>query len=387
MTRAPRKYSRPLPAWPDAPPSAPLAGRQTRQQTRSHARQHPAQTSSNHLRASRYTWAVGSWIDFWFRPIDPVGLHALRVLAGVLLIAWLLPFFGNVQALFGLNGWFDQQAYRDAARLPIEAQPQFGWSILYLCGSSPLLLKGACAGALVVFSLFTLGIATRGTAIASWIMVVSLSANPAFGYDADGLLVLLVFYLMVGYVFLNQTQQGQSFSSRCLGSRLPMVLFNRIGSAGASESRPSLAANVALRLLQVHWAMALVASGLHKLQFGDWWAGVALWYPLYPPLSATLDNARAHSAHGVALLTVLSLAAYAVLAWQIAFPVFAWKSHWRGLLLVGACLGWLGCAWLYELPLFGAVLFLGCLSYLTPVEWRGIGTRLRSVMPMATRQQ
>ena len=376
MNGAPRRHARPFPIWPDARPSALPDGKQTRKLTR----QRPAQASGNRLYTRRYAWAVEAWVAFWFRPIDPVGLHALRVLTGVLLIAWLLPFFGNIQALFGLEGWFDQQAYREAARLPVESRPEFGWSILYLCGSNPLVLKGACAGAIVVFSLFALGIATRVTAIASWVMVASFSANPAFGYDADGLLVMQVFYLMVGYVFLNQTQKGLSLAARCLGSRQQMVLFSRTGSASAMDSRPSVSANVALRLLQVHWALAMVASGLHKLQFGDWWAGVALWYPLYPPLSATLEDARAHSAHGVALLAVLSLAAYAVLAWQIAFPVFAWKPHWRGLLLGGAGLGWLGCAWLYELPLFGAVLFLGCLSYLTPVEWRRIGTSASAIL-------
>lgn len=352
----------------------------SRRHSRRPTRTDPARTISKWPHVPADSWAVRAWIDFWFRAIDPVGLHALRILTGVLLIAWLLPFFGNTVALFGLEGWFDQQAYREAARLPIEERPQFGWSILYLCGSNPLLLKGACAGAIVVFSLFTLGIATRVTAIGSWIMAVSFSANPAFGYDADGLLVLLVFYLMVGYVFLNQTQGSQTIASRCLGSRLQIVLFNRAVSAGAVESRRSVAANVALRLLQVHWAMVMVGSGLHKLQFGDWWAGVALWYPLYPPLSTTLEDAQTHSSHGIALLTVLSLAAYAMLAWQIAFPVFAWKPHWRWLLLGGAGLGWLGCAWLYELPLFGAVLFLGCLSYLSPVDWRRITSGLKSVM-------
>lgn len=143
---------------------------------------------------------------------------------------------------------------------------------------------------------------------------------------------------------------------------------------------------MAVRLTQVHLAMAVVASGLHKLQFGDWWAGVALWYPLYPPFSTTMEDARAHSAHGVALLAALSVAAYAVLAWQLTFPIFAWKPRWRVLLLGGACAGCFGCAWLYELPLFGAVLFVGALSYLTPVEWRLIGAVLSRATLVANRQ-
>ncbi|HQX50913.1 MAG TPA: hypothetical protein PLR25_13450 [Planctomycetaceae bacterium] len=322
--------------------------------------------------------AAQSWVRFWFRPIDPVGLHALRVLAGLLLIAWLLPMFGHAEALFGLDGWFDQDAYREAARLPLETQPQFGWSILYLCGTNSLLLKVMCAVAIVVLMLFTLGIATRLTAIASWVIAVSFTANPAFAYDADGLLVLLSFYLMIGYLFLNQTDRGQSMAARWLGSREQILFFNR-PAPDTRDVRVSVAANVALRLLQVHLAMTIVASGLHKLQFGDWWAGVALWYPLYPPLSATIKDARTYSNHDVALLAVLSLAAYAVLAWQIAFPAFAWKPRCRKLLLGGAFVGCLGCVWLYELPLFGSVLFVGCLSFLTPCEWHRIRARLRLV--------
>ena len=49
------------------------------------------------------------------------------------------------------------------------------------------------------------------------------------------------------------------------------------------QSSPSIAANLTVRLVQVHFAIVLVVSGLHKLQFGDWWSGVAWWYPLNPP--------------------------------------------------------------------------------------------------------
>jgi hypothetical protein len=66
------------------------------------------------------------------------------------------------------------------------------------------------------------------------------------------------------------------------------------------------------------------------------------------------------------------LTQYAVLAWQIAFPMFAWHKNWRPVLLVGAVLGWIGSSLLYRQPLFGPVLLLGCLSYLTAGEWRGL---------------
>ncbi|MCB9937364.1 MAG: hypothetical protein H6823_03925 [Planctomycetaceae bacterium] len=317
-----------------------------------------------------------SWVDFWFSPIDPRGMHGIRVLAGVLFIAWLLPFAGQLDAMFGLDGWFDQQAYRDAARLPEESRPKFGWSFLFLCGSNAMLLKAAYGLSLVVLVLFTLGIATRLTSLLTWIIIVSFTANPATSYDADALLVMLAFYLMIGYVFLGQQRGGQSRCSRWIGCRENWIFF--VGSSGdvAKPQPPSAAANVALRLLQVHLAIVMLTSGLHKLQFGDWWAGVALWYPLYPPLVATVADAREHMANAVPFLFILSVAAYATLCWQLAFPVFAWKPAWRKLLLGGAIVGWLGNTFLYELPLFGSVIFIGCLSYLTPAEWVRVYERL-----------
>ena len=329
--------------------------------------------------------ALRAWVDFWFSPIDPQGIHAIRVLAGVLFIAWLLPLAGELDAMFGLDGWFDQQAYREAARLPEEARPQFGWSYLFLCGTNSMLLKAAYGLSLIVLTLFTLGMATRLTSVLSWIIVVSFTANPATSYEADALLVMLAFYLMIGYVFLGQQRSGQSLCSRWMGCRENWMLFG--GSSGNLAQPPSAAANVAVRLLQVHLAIVMLTSGLHKLQFGDWWAGVALWYPLYPPLVATVADAREHMANAVSFLLMLSVAAYATLCWQIAFPVFAWKPAWRKLLLGGAIVGWLGNVFLYELPLFGAVIFIGCLSYLSPAEWERVYERLGKLRELVVARQ
>jgi hypothetical protein len=144
-----------------------------------------------------------------------------------------------------------------------------------------------------------------------------------------------------------------------------------------------VAANVAIRLLQVHLAIVIVTSGLHKLQFGDWWAGVAFWYPLYPPLVTTVEDARVPMDGRIPFLFLLSLAAYATLCWQITFPLIAWKRYWRKILLAGAIVGWLGSAFLYKLPLFGPAIFIGCLSYLSPNEWQRVCDLLARISPFA----
>jgi hypothetical protein len=141
-----------------------------------------------------------------------------------------------------------------------------------------------------------------------------------------------------------------------------------------------MAANLALRLLQVHFALVLCVSGFHKLQFAEWWSGVNFWYALYPPLETTLEQARAHVGHAQVYLSMLSLGAYLTLAWQIGFPLFAWRRRWRIVLLGGALVGWLGTAFLYRLPLFGPAFFIAALCYLTPAEWSRALRRL-SMLP------
>lgn len=306
---------------------------------------------------------LGAWVRFWFTAVDPVGLHALRVLAGLLFLAWLLPFAGHVHELFGLDGWFDAQAYAEAARLPDGPPRPIGWSVLFLCGGRPEALTILYWSSLAVLVLFTLGVWTRLTSVLTWVIVASFTATPIIAYQADSLLRLFAFYLMVGYVLLHQRNGGQSLVARLLGPRLA-----GLGRGAAGE--PSLGANLAVRLLQVHFAILVLVAGLHKLQSGDWWAGVAFWYDAFPPFTYELRDITPLAPVGSLLLFVLSALAYATLGWQLTFPLFAWRPRGRPLLLGGALAGWVGAAFLCSLPLVGPALVVGCLSYLTPTEWR-----------------
>jgi hypothetical protein len=315
------------------------------------------------------------WRRFWFTPIDPIGLHAFRILAGLLFLAWLLPFAGQLDSLFGYSGWFDRQAYAEAGRVVEDAPQQLSWSLLFVAGTSPVLLRVVYWLAIAVFVALSLGFVPRLTALLSWIAVVSFSANPALEYEGDVFLTVLAFYLMLGCLIDEGKRPGQSWLSWLLAPGWPLSRLTRSRDAAVA---PSLGVNLAVRLLQVHFAIIMVTTGLHKLQFGDWWAGVALWYPLTPPMETTLAGARALASDPENFFFGLSVAAYAILAWQLAFPLFAWRRGLvcRGLLLGGALAGCLGAAFLYRLPVIGPALLVGCLAYLTPEEWRGFVARL-----------
>jgi hypothetical protein len=311
---------------------------------------------------------IGAWVKFWFAAVDPVGLHALRVLGGLLFLLWLLPLAGNQEALFGLGGWFDARAYREASRLSMLPPHTFGWSVVYLAGDNSAALTAIYWLSVIAVVLFTAGIATRVTGVLTWVAVVSYTANPALAYDADPLLVMLAFYLMTGYLLLGQWHSGPSLLERLLGPR-DTWLFRR-GRADAPAE--SVGANLAVRLFQVHFAIAMVATGLHKLQVKEWWAGVAPWFYLNPPFQASAASLQSWATSGGSWLVVFSLAAYAVLAWQIGFPAFAWRRSLRVVLLGGAALAWLACTFWVSLPLFGPLMVVACLGYLSPAEWRRI---------------
>jgi hypothetical protein len=324
-----------------------------------------------------------AWARFWFNPADPFPLHLTRLLTGLLLLAWLLPLAGEVPALFGLGGWFDLQALKEAARLQNPPKPigRDQWSLLYLAGTSTAGLKAIYWASIGVLVLFTAGVATRLTAVLAWAVVVSFTANPLLDAELDPLFQLLTLYLALGYLLLGLWDWKLSWPERILGP-WDSLLFARRFQRPERAAAGSVAANLAVRLLQVHFAIVLVTSGLHKLQVGEWWAGTAHWFNLYPPLEATPGQTREHLNDPLTFLGMLNIAAYATLAWQIMFPTFAWRGRWwRLVLLGGAGVGWLGLAYLYRLPLMGAAFTIGCLAYVTGPEWALVGRALLRVLP------
>jgi hypothetical protein len=317
-----------------------------------------------------------AWLQFWFKPIDPVGLHVARLLTGLVLVAWLLPLVMDAEALFGLGGWFDRQAFREAAGLEGGPPQPFTWSVLYLCDSNALALKIACGLALLVFALFALGLWTRLTAVLSWVLVASFSRSPFLVGDADSLLLMLSLYLMIGYGLAGLGDRDLPFVQRLLGPRGAWLLGQR------SAGRESVAANLALRLIQVHLAIVMVFAGLHKLQFGDWWGGTALWHALHPAAGLAPEQVGTPAQFRTTLVG-LSLATYLVLAWQIGFPAFSWRPRWRLVLLGGAFLAWLASALVFHVPIYGPALCVACLSYLTPGEWYRLFAQFRKIPGLA----
>ena len=77
--------------------------------------------------------------------------------------------------------------------------------------------------------------------------------------------------------------------------------------------------------------MLFISSGLIKLQSGEWWRGAALWFPLHDSFDINADRLRDLAESKDVQMFFLGLGGYLLLAWQIAFPAFAWRPRWRWL--------------------------------------------------------
>lgn len=309
---------------------------------------------------------LSCWTNFWFLPRQATALHIIRILFGILLLCWLAPFAGYLNDFFSLEGWFDRAAFTEGGQM-IDNQ---SWSLLYLVAHDSTLLSAFFWLSIAVIACFTLGFFTRITSVLTWLIVISFTANPLIEVDTDVFFRIIAFYLMIGYLLLDITRQDLPDSVRAFSP------WNHwIGSMLTStEQNKSAAVTVALRLLQVHFALAMVIMGLHKLQMAEWWGGVSFWYPLHRPSQTSLESINEMRNQGpISYLFWMSLAAYAVLAWQIFFPTFAWRTgRFRWILVGGAILGTVGLMAIYSIPLLGPTFFLLCLCYLTDTEWHWV---------------
>src|SRR5206468_4127366 len=149
---------------------------------------------------------------------------------------------------------FDRQALREASRLQAGLPKPITWSLLYLAGNSAGLLQLIYWLSIAAVALFTLGVGTRLTAPLAWVIVASFAANPAFDDEADALLLMLTFYLGVGYLLLGWDAGRLSWAERLLGPRDAFLLG---GLSRDPRPRASVGANLACRLIQVHLAVLL----------------------------------------------------------------------------------------------------------------------------------
>lgn len=302
-----------------------------------------------------YTSALwDAWNDFWFRAVDPSTLSLIRVLAGAMLFYTHLVWTYDLEAFFGPEGWLPVNLMHQA-----QAGRPMVWSLFYYI-ESPALLWTVHIFALVVFFCLMVGLFSRPAAVLAYLLAISYAnrVTPGGYFGLDKINCLLAMYLMLG---------------PC-GARYSLDRLWRMRRGKAVHTQPSVSANFAIRLIQVHMCIIYFFSGLGKLQGPSWWDGEAVWMSV-----ANLEYQSIDMTWMADYPWLYNLLTHVTVFWELTYCFLIWNRFTRPWVLTLAVCVHGGIALALGMATFGLVMLIGNLAFISP------STVQRIVDPLARR--
>jgi hypothetical protein len=282
---------------------------------------------------SRWSW--------WARPISAEVYATLRIgVAAVLLLDQVMTMLPHLAAIYGAGSTGDPQLYTWMFE-----RLQWHWSVLQNIGDHQAIELVFFVWIAATFGLL-IGWNTRLCAVVVWVLAVSFTNLNVYAINAgDHIRGMLLLYLVM-------IPSGASWS---VDAWRKAREHRGVADAGRMLVHPW-----ALRLLLIQLAWMYGCSGLCKLSGYNWVAGNSLYYVMHD-LSLTRFSAQMTPLPYWAM----QLATWAVLAWEVLFPlllVFRRTHVWTLLGGVVMHLGIfmtmeLGCFPLYLLAVYAALLF------------------------------
>jgi uncharacterized membrane protein YphA (DoxX/SURF4 family) len=280
-----------------------------------------------------------AWNRFWFTPTDPATLSLIRVFAGAMLLYTHLVWTWELEAFFGPEGWLPLEAIR-------HPDERFQWTYFNFIESSWLLWTVHIFNLLVFFCL-TIGLFSRTAAVIAFISTLSyvIRVSPGAFWGLDKVNCMLAMYLMVGPC-------GACYSVDRLW---------RMRQGAAAVVLPTISANLAIRLIQVHLSLVYFYSGLAKLQGGAWSDGTAVWLSIANQEYQSLD--LTWMADYPWLMDMLT---HATVFWELFYCALIWPRLTRPWMLLGA----IGVHGFIAIGLgmktFGLVMLIANLAFISP---------------------
>ncbi|HSI63712.1 MAG TPA: HTTM domain-containing protein [Candidatus Saccharimonadia bacterium] len=301
---------------------------------------------------------IRGWDGFWFTPQHPAPLALVRMLvAGILL--WIhATTWTQLPDIVGDNAWLDRKAVhemrllaegrhardyteprgdlrpssgpsyddvgnirRDAAgNVVVPANRWWGtFSIWHFLPESSGLVAVVQVVFLVAVLCVLLGLGTRVALALAWLGHVSYVQRGMVIYSGmDSILLLLLIYLSIG-------PSGAVCSLD--------AWIARWRKRGDVLALPSVNANLALRLIQVHLCLIYFCAGAAKLQGPTWWNGTAVYLLMMSPEYGGIPVAWI--AKNDTLWQVVSLVGGAfTVAFELSFAFLVWHRRLRPLVLI-----------------------------------------------------
>lgn len=290
-----------------------------------------------------YRATIAGWNRFWFTPTDVATLALIRILAGAMLLYTHAVWTIGLDDFFGANSWISPEAARG-----LQPNDNFVWSYFWLIHSRGALWAAHIA-ALAVFAMLTLGLFTRIVSVLAFLITVAyVNRIPSAQFGLDQINVMLSMYLMIG-------PSGAAYSLDRLWAR------SREGRGVAALAPPSVSANLAIRLMQVHMCVIYFFAGVAKQQGETWWVGDALWGAI-----ANLEYQSLDVTWLANWPMVLAILTHITVYWEMSFCVLVWPRLTRPLVLALAVPLHLGIAFCMGMVTFGLIMLVGCLSFVPP---------------------
>ena len=288
-----------------------------------------------------------AWTRFWFTPADPATLSLIRVLAGGMLLYTHCIWSLDLEGFIGPDGWIPLERVRELQTLPGASAPQRSvWSIFFWIKSIGL-LWAVHVFALIVFACLMLGFCSRVAAVAGYLLAVCYAqrVTPGAYFGLDKTNVMLAMYLMLG---------------PC-GARYSLDRIWRLRRGDQAKGEPSVSANVAIRLIQIHLCIIYLFSGIAKVQGPSWQAGTAIWGAVASYEYQSFD--MTWMAGWPILIAVLT---HATVIWELSYCWLVWPRLTRPLVLLTALAVHGGIAMFMGMITFGTAMLIANLAFVSP---------------------
>lgn len=278
-----------------------------------------------------------------------IGLSALRILVGTIILVDLAIHVPVRRQLWGPESWYTVEKMARDQRL--------GVSLLGL-GDSRLALELGLGALAVAAALFVLGWRTRVVTPVLLLLLWGLhERNPYVTNGGDNLVRILLVYMIFA-----QLDARWSLTAR-LGARVT-------DRAPRRERDPwlgNLVHNLAWAACIAQLCVLYLSSALFKAQGEMWQEGTAVYYitrvaeySSWPELSALLARSP----------LIITVATYASVILQLAFAFSLTSPRARHLVFLGLVGMHVGIGFLMGLPVFSAFMVAADVLLFTDAEWR-----------------
>jgi len=302
---------------------------------------------------------AAGWNTFFYTPADPAVLSFIRVLSGGMLFYTHIVWGLDLPALFGSQGWNGT----DAVAVVAEGRmaPSFWW---YVPDTMLLPVHCLCLG--VIF-LYWIGFATRITSVLSMAITISYSYRAHMAnFGLDQINAILTLYMCIG-------PSGAALSvDRWLAVRRARKKAEAAGRAFTLPPlKKSITANLAIRLIQLHFCVIYTYAGLSKLQGDAWWSGEAIWMAF-----ANLEYQSVDMTWIAWYPWISDIFTHGTIIWEVSFPFAIWVKPLRPYMLFVGFLMHAGIGGLMGLWTFGIIMIFGHVAFWQNEEVRRLLSRI-----------